>query len=189
MTGGSERPQGGSGLSRHASDAPGADRAARERSFSRRALIKAGWSVPVILTAINLPTAAFAGSAPHSDVSHGDHSDSVHTDTPHIDAPHTDTPSVVGHTDTPDVIGHSDAPDVIGHTDAPLVASPPAVPLGSTVLPSELPPSSNGLAGTGLDARKLTEIGLGLMAAGAAGAGMGRERRAAEALDDEDLPD
>jgi hypothetical protein len=166
------------------------DRAARERSFSRRALIKAGWSVPVIVATVNLPTPAFAGSAPHGDAGHGDHSDNAgHSDSPHIDSGHADSPGL-SHSDAPTVSGHADAPAVIGETPAP-AAAPTAVPSGdTTVLPSELPPSSNGLAGTGIDARKLTEIGLGLLAAGAGGAGMGRERLAAEGFDDnEDFPD
>src|SRR5262245_5280271 len=99
-------------------DAPDPDASAakpatdmRGKDFTRRALIQAGWTVPVV-TAINIPEASAQTPAPHNDV-HGDaphqddsiiHSDihldapgraehvdyTDHTDTPHTDAPHTD---------------------------------------------------------------------------------------------------
>ena len=45
-------------------DEPLADPGSPERSFSRRTLIKAGWTVPVIIATVSLPTPAYAGSAP-----------------------------------------------------------------------------------------------------------------------------
>jgi hypothetical protein len=109
---------------------PSADQ--RQKDFTRRALIRAGWTVPLVTT-INIPEASAQTPAPHNDV-HGDsphtdetsvhldvhldsrlpiHSDfSDHTDTPHTDAPHTDVP----HTDVP----HTDAP----HTDTPAHTGP-----------------------------------------------------------------
>jgi hypothetical protein len=50
----------------------------REHTFSRKALIKAGWAVPVAMAVA--PAAAFAASGPHTD--HTDHVDGAtgHTD-------------------------------------------------------------------------------------------------------------
>jgi hypothetical protein len=59
------------------------ERMEREWSFSRRALVKAGWSVPVILAVA--PSVAFAASP----VAHLDHTDSTHLD--HTDSTHTDS--------------------------------------------------------------------------------------------------
>jgi hypothetical protein len=64
----------------------------RAREFSRRALLHAGWVVPVVLTLE--PTAAFAQSpgghvdSPHTDTgsSHGD----AHLDSPNHDDVHAD---------------------------------------------------------------------------------------------------
>ncbi len=53
------------------------DREEREHTFSRKALIKAGWAVPVAMAVA--PAAAFAQSGLHQD--HTDHTDSSrHTD-------------------------------------------------------------------------------------------------------------
>jgi hypothetical protein len=62
---------------------PEEDRTERERSFSRRAIVRAGWTVPVILAVA--PTAAFAASP----IAHLDHTDSQHLD--HTDSTHTDS--------------------------------------------------------------------------------------------------
>src|SRR5262245_54128613 len=87
----------------------------RQDAFTRRALIRAGWMVPVVST-VSIPSASAQTPAPHNDV-HSDHTDHVdvphtdtppHTDVPHSDAPHSDTPHD-DHADGP----HSDVP----HTD------------------------------------------------------------------------
>ena len=56
--------------------------------FTRRALIRAGWTVPVIM-AVGLPNEASAQSpAPHNDGPHVDHVDHVDHDEPmHFDEP------------------------------------------------------------------------------------------------------
>jgi hypothetical protein len=106
-------------------EGPGdADRAARSQEFSRRALLHAGWAVPVVLTLT--PTAAFAQSAgQHVDEPHDDspHVDAPHADVQHVDAPHGDTPHGDGtlHTDEHGdavVGGHADHTDVV-HFDSP----------------------------------------------------------------------
>jgi uncharacterized protein (DUF1501 family) len=61
------------------------ERAEREAGFSRRALIRAGWSVPVIMAVT--PSVAFAasgGGGPHTDI-----------------AAHVDGGNVTGHVDAP----------------------------------------------------------------------------------------
>jgi hypothetical protein len=67
-----------------------AERAAREETFSRRALLQAGWTVPVIV-AVGLRETAHA--SPHADRSHADvrgHAD-VHADVRvHADLRHSD---------------------------------------------------------------------------------------------------
>ena len=69
----------------------------RQKDFTRRALLRAGWVVPVV-TAVSIPTAHAQSPPPHQD--HQDHQDShtdshvdVHTDTggPHTDVPHVDS--------------------------------------------------------------------------------------------------
>ena len=113
----------------------------RRQDFTRRALIRAGWVVPLVTT-VNIPAASAQTPAPHNDVHgdapHGDeiqihadihvdtpapphsdfsdHDDAPHTDTPHTDVPHSDTPP---HTDAP----HSDTPTP--HTDVPHSDTPP----------------------------------------------------------------
>jgi hypothetical protein len=74
-----------------------AERARREASFTRRALLRAGWVAPVILT-VGLPSKVFAGSGKH-------------TDTPHADGGHIDAP---GHFDGSVNANHADA---VGHLD------------------------------------------------------------------------
>ena len=109
----------------------------RQKTFSRRALLEAGWSVPLI-AAVHFPTDAFAVSVPaHSDAMNphadanphnddGTHSDSAHSDVPsHFDADeHVDSPEELVHVDGPthaDVFhtdtGHTD--EAIPHVDFP----------------------------------------------------------------------
>ena len=82
-------------------------RAERERSFSRRALIQAGWAVPVVMAVT--PPRAYA----QSPVTHTDAGD------PHTDTDHTDELSA-GHSDEThlDIIGHSDELHTDTHTDS-----------------------------------------------------------------------
>jgi hypothetical protein len=58
------------------------ERKERDWSFSRRALVKAGWTVPVVLAVA--PAAAFAQSGvvhvDHTDTTHQDHTDTTHQD-------------------------------------------------------------------------------------------------------------
>ena len=95
----------------------GGDLSEREAAFTRRALIQAGWTAPVVLAAA-LPQTAAAQSGhtdTHSDV-HGDvaHKDvapiSIHTD--HTDIPPADTHGDI-HTDT-----HTDIHTDVAHGDA-----------------------------------------------------------------------
>ena len=62
--------------------APGGDVSEREAEFTRRALIQAGWTAPVVLAAA-LPRTAAAQSS-HSDTPHQD------APIPHSDVPHSD---------------------------------------------------------------------------------------------------
>ena len=67
--------------------APDAGESERAATFSRRALIQAGWTAPVLVVA-TVPVNAYAQSAhqdspPHQD--HLDHVDSIHSDIPHSD--------------------------------------------------------------------------------------------------------
>src|SRR5262249_7088326 len=89
-----------------------AETAARQKEFTRRALIRAGWVAPLVTT-VNIPSASAQSPTPHNDA----HGDSAHEDeiSIHLDG-HLDTSSPVhldhgDHVDAP----HSDAP----HTDAP----------------------------------------------------------------------
>ncbi len=76
-------------------------------SLSRRALIEAGWTLPVILSVV-LPDRVFAQSGPvlvhvdlHADLQIGVHSDAPFTDgTAHNDRPHGDSPHGDTHTDS-----------------------------------------------------------------------------------------
>ena len=83
----------------------------RRKDFTRRALLRAGWTAPLV-TAVNIPSAFAQSPVPphtdhsdhsdHSDLPHQDHQDhvdahidshtDVHTDVPHADTPHVDTP-------------------------------------------------------------------------------------------------
>jgi hypothetical protein len=90
---------------------PAPERSSREVDFARRALVQAGWAVPVVLAVDVVPREAKA-QLYHDDFAHDDaseHEDSVmgHDDTPHgdsIDFAHVDSAS---HIDTPheDFIG------------------------------------------------------------------------------------
>jgi len=80
----------------------------REVSFSRRALIEAGWTVPVVLSVV-LPERLLAASPGGPNIVHVDH----HADLliiEHGDAPFTDG---MAHNDRP----HSDSPHQDTHTD------------------------------------------------------------------------
>jgi hypothetical protein len=97
------------------------DRAAREAEFTRRALLEAGWTAPVVL-AITLPARAYAQSAhadhgdgPHAD--HGDHSDQTGPGgiPPVPGAVHTDHFDHGDHADHGDA--HLDAHTDVGHGD------------------------------------------------------------------------
>ena len=85
------------------------DTSERQKDFTRRALLRAGWVVPAV-TAINIPSASAQSPTPHNDT-HGDsgHQDNLiehqdvhldegaghqdHTDNPpHTDVPHEDMP-------------------------------------------------------------------------------------------------
>ena len=63
----------------------------RQKDFTRRALLRAGWMVPVVTTVI-VPAASAQTTPPphtdHADAPHTDHADIPHTD--HVDAPHQD---------------------------------------------------------------------------------------------------
>jgi hypothetical protein len=66
------------------------ERSGLERTFSRKALLQAGWAVPVAMAIA--PATAFAASGAHID--NGNHTDTnTHTDTTqHSDFAHTDIP-------------------------------------------------------------------------------------------------
>jgi hypothetical protein len=80
------------------------DRAERERTFSRRALLEAGWSIPVVV-ALQLPQSALqaqyhADRAPFQD--HQDQfDDGPFNDGPFNDGPFNDGPPHTDHTDVP----------------------------------------------------------------------------------------
>jgi hypothetical protein len=91
---------------------------------TRRALIRAGWTLPVIL-AVKLPTDAFAEYA-HGDTHHDDHTDAPHGDShfdhgdhaDHSDVPHTDAHDDAPHTDVcPPGTAHMDHIDGPDHAD------------------------------------------------------------------------
>ena len=102
------------------------ERRIREGEFSRRALLRAGAALPVVLS-LGVVAAACGDDhtdaakgvhGDHTDAEHGDHADSAHTDagrgTGHTDAAHTDT----AHTDSSG--GHNDsgsAPHNDTHSD------------------------------------------------------------------------
>ena len=74
--------------------------AAEQIDARRRALIRAGWAVPVITAVPGLAFNAAYAQSPHgdghSDSSHGDHSD-AHSDAGHTDAGHSDVHGDVPH--------------------------------------------------------------------------------------------
>ena len=129
---GGDRREGDAGMT------PDPSREAREREFSRRQLLRAGWAVPVVLS---LGLAACddggddGGQSQHTDRPHSDagHADAPHIDQPagpgttHADVPHADSNDGRGptHTDTPphaDVPPHDDIPphdDAAPHADTP----------------------------------------------------------------------
>jgi hypothetical protein len=98
-------PERGPGDTATPDTSPDGDLSAREAEFTRRALLQAGWTAPVVLAAA-LPQTAAAQTA------HGD------APTVHVDS-HTDT-----HTDVPTPHGdihvdfHSDGSHGDSHTDA-----------------------------------------------------------------------
>lgn len=119
-----------------ADSTPESRREEREKSFSRRALIQAGWSIPVIM-AVNPVSKAFAltsgfGDAPFEDVTpfndfndFNDHDDTPHNDGDahndgdrHSDGPgdHTDADIGVDGPEHSDGVAHSDG---LEHDDAP----------------------------------------------------------------------
>jgi hypothetical protein len=93
----------------------------RQKEFTRRALLRAGWTVPLVTT-VNVRAAAAQSPAPHNDA-HGDHVDTPHSD--HADTPHQDHQDHLdahadAHNDgTPP---HSDVP----HVDSGLVGLSPS---------------------------------------------------------------
>jgi hypothetical protein len=56
------------------------ERSHRELSFTRRALVQAGWVAPLI-AALELPSEVYGASLGHVNIDHGN---SGHTNTPHI---------------------------------------------------------------------------------------------------------
>jgi hypothetical protein len=104
-------PERGPGDTATPDTSPDGDLSAREAEFTRRALLQAGWTAPVVLAAALPQTAAAQtahGDAPTAHVdSHGDSTPTPHTD--HADAPtHGDS-----HIDF-----HSDGSHGDSHTDA-----------------------------------------------------------------------
>jgi hypothetical protein len=99
------------------------NRADRELSFTRRALLEMGWRLPVIVAA-TIPAAFAAHGDKHEDETHGDnrHLDVRHGDEKFIDVPHEDTAHMdtrhadVRHADGP-VSLHSDFSDNGRHGD------------------------------------------------------------------------
>lgn len=83
----------------------------------RRALIHAGWSVPIVTTVSGLSSNAAFAQSPHAD-GHGDAP--PHADAPHNDAPHTDVPHNDIHGDAPGR-AHGDTHDdvTVLHIDIP----------------------------------------------------------------------
>lgn len=99
---------------------------AEEINERRRALVRAGWTVPVVASVSGLASNAAFAASPHND-GHGDvpeHVDAPHSDV-HNDVPHDDAPHVDIHGDAPDR-GHGDSHDDITvlHIDTPHIDSP-----------------------------------------------------------------
>ena len=108
--------------------------AERRKEFTRRALLQAGWTAPLIMT-VNGPSAFAQSPVPHTDhvdTPHTDHVDAPHADTAHtdhVDAPHADT-AHTNHVDAPhqDHQDHTDVPTPhsdIPHVDAGLIEEGP----------------------------------------------------------------
>jgi hypothetical protein len=104
--------------------APDAGESERAATFSRRALIQAGWTAPVLVVA-TVPVNAYAQS-PHRDeghqdqpVSHVDSHDDTHSDVPHTDEHGDDLrgPDEPGHIDFHFDLSHTDVPHVDSHGD------------------------------------------------------------------------
>jgi len=149
-------------------DEPLADPGSPERSFSRRTLIKAGWTVPVIIATVSLPTPAYAGSAPPPGP------------TPPGPTPPGPTPPGV----PPAVPNNTVLPEVLPE------ALPTGVSSQAATLPSTTGSTGAGvLADTGFDARRVAEVGLGLLAAGAAATVVGRQRADTDERAEEDFED
>jgi hypothetical protein len=122
-------PERGPGDTATPDTSPDGDLSAREAEFTRRALLQAGWTAPVVLAAALPQTAAAQtahGDAPTAHVdSHGDTTPTPHTDhadapTPHGDS-HIDFHSDGSHGDSLHTDSHSDLPagpgGIISHTD------------------------------------------------------------------------
>jgi hypothetical protein len=123
-------PERGPGDTATPDTSPDGDLSAREAEFTRRALLQAGWTAPVVLAAALPQTAAAQtahGDAPTAHVdSHGDshtdgpsgafhgdfHSDGSHGDSLHTDS-HSDLPAGPG-----GIITHTDVHNDIPHTDS-----------------------------------------------------------------------
>src|SRR6187200_412338 len=89
------------------------DTSERQKDFTRRALLRAGWVVPVV-TAIDVRPAAAQSPPPHND---------THLDTPHVDeiVIHADThldSTVPTHDDHSDTTPHGDHSDAATHLDS-----------------------------------------------------------------------
>ncbi len=86
----------------------------RREAMTRRAVIAAGWTIPVVTTLALSKRAAAQVSAGHSDTTHGDtvHADTAHADTVHADVTHADVAPVAGlpHVDIPHSDSHGDTP-------------------------------------------------------------------------------
>ena len=128
-------------------EADGDSSGKRQKTFSRRALLEAGWSVPLI-AAVHFPTDAYAVSVPahvdtpnHSDIPHGDTLD--HSDTPHSDgSSHEDFQTF--HTDSGFEEFHEDHADGSGpHNDAFIHSDNDPVH-GDSTSPHQDTPSTHG---------------------------------------------
>lgn len=90
-----------------------AETAAEEVDLRRRALIRAGWAVPVITAVPGLAFNAAYAQSPHGD----SHSDSSHSDAGHTDAGHTDAGHADIHGDAPHGDSHGDDHGDVAHSD------------------------------------------------------------------------
>jgi hypothetical protein len=105
-----------------AAPAPSGSEQRPPRLVSRRALVRAGWTVPVVL-ALHLPVNAWAftpapAPPPHSDAAATAHSDTAATAHSDVAANAAVNTTVLGvHTDTPATL-HTDVPATL-HADVP----------------------------------------------------------------------